>query len=128
MFEIPAEKTFENHVKKWLHSVGIYPAGYPENKMIAAPVGWYFKVWGGGYQKSGIPDLILNVRGYFVAAELKALDGTASELQLLNVRRINQAQGFAFVLYPSAFGAFKEFIEGLLRDEFSRDSIPIIWK
>lgn len=128
MFEIPAEKTFENHVKKWLHSVGIYPAGYPENKMDAAPVGWYFKVWGGGYQRSGIPDLILNVRGYFVAAELKAPDGTASELQLLNVRRINQAQGFAFVLYPSAFGEFREFIEGLLRDEFSRDNIPTIWK
>lgn len=122
------EKTFENRVKKWLHSVGIYPAGYPENKMDAAPVGWYFKVWGGGYQRSGIPDLILNVRGYFVAAELKAPDGTASELQLLNVRRINEAQGFAFVLYPSAFGEFKEFIEGLLHDEFSRDSIPTIWK
>lgn len=128
MFEIPAEKTFENRVKKWLHSVGIYPAGYPENKMDAAPVGWYFKVWGGGYQRSGIPDIILNVRGYFVAAELKAPDGSASELQLLNVRRINQAQGFAFVLYPSAFGAFKDFIEGLLREEFDRDEIPEIWK
>ena len=122
------EKTFENHVKKWLHSIGIYPAGYPQNKMTVEPVGWYFKVWGGGFQKSGIPDLIINVNGYFVAAELKAPDGTASELQLLNVRRINEACGFAFVLYPSAFNSFKQFIDGLTHDEFNRDQIPEIWK
>ena len=122
------EKTFENHVKKWLHSIGIYPAGYPQNKMTVEPVGWYFKVWGGGFQKSGIPDLIINVKGYFVAAELKAPDGTASELQLLNVRRINETCGFAFVLYPSKFAEFKQFVDSLTHDTFDRDQIPTIWK
>lgn len=123
-----AEKTFENRVKNWLHSIGIYPAGYPDHKKTVPAVGWYVKIWGGGYQKSGIADLILNVKGYFVAAELKAPNGTPSELQLKNIRDINATCGFAFVLYPSAFEAFKQFIEGLQRDEFSREQIPEIWK
>ena len=66
------EKTFENQVKKWLHNQGIYAAGTPSQEMVESPVGWFFKVWGGGYQKSGIPDLIINVNGFFIACELKS--------------------------------------------------------
>lgn len=122
------EKTFENKVKKYFHSVGIYPAGFPKDKMTVAPAGWYVKIWGGGYQKSGIPDILACVNGYFVGIEVKAQDGKPSELQLLNVQRINDAGGFAFVLYPSKFAEFKAFIDGLLRDEFNRDQMPNIWK
>lgn len=128
VFEIAAEKQFENKVKKYLRSVGIYPAGFSETKMTVDQVGWYVKIWGGGYQKSGIPDLILNVKGYFVGAELKGPDGTPSELQLHNVRAINTSGGFAFVLYPSAYEQFTRFINGLIRDEFNRDEIPEIWR
>ena len=52
------EKLFEGQIKKHFHSVGIYPAGYPTDRMNAPMVGWYTKIWGGGFQKSGIPDLI----------------------------------------------------------------------
>ena len=123
-----AEKQFENKVKRFLQSEGIYPAGFPEHKMVAEHTGWYFKVWGGGFQKSGIPDLILNIKGYFVAVELKAPDGTASELQIMNVRRINQSGGFAFVLYPSAYNDFCDFVRKLKREEFDRLIIPMIWR
>lgn len=125
---IAAEKIFENNIKKWLHSVGIYPAGYPDHKKTVPAVGWYVKIWGGGYQKSGIADLLLNVNGYFVAAELKAPNGTPSELQLKNIRDINATRGFGFALYPSAFESFKRFIIDLTADTYNRDEIPEIWK
>ena len=32
---------------------------------------YYIKVWGGGYQRSGIPDLIICLKGKFMAIELK---------------------------------------------------------
>ena len=123
-----AEKDFENKVKEFLQSEGIYPSGFKENEMVASPCGWYFKVWGGGYQSSGIPDLIINVRGHFVGAELKGETGRPSELQILNLTRIRESEGFGFVLYPSAFNEFKEFIRNLKHEEWNRDSIPLIWK
>ena len=43
-----AEKAFENRVKDWLKSEGIYPAGCPEQEITIPACGWYFKVWGGG--------------------------------------------------------------------------------
>lgn len=125
------EKTFENNVKKFLHTVGIYPAGYAVHKMTVPPVGWYFKVWGGGYQKSGIPDLILNVNGLFVGVELKAENGRPSELQLYNIRAIRNAHGIAFVLYPAAFEGFKTIIRKLIQTPatiYYRDEMPEIWK
>lgn len=107
------EKQFENKIKKYLDARGA----------------WFIKYWAGAhYTKSGIPDILACVNGYFVGIEVKAQNGTPSELQLHNVQKINQAGGFAFVLYPSAFDGFKQFIDGLAHDEFNRDQIPEIWK
>ena len=106
------EKTFENKVKKYLDSRGA----------------WYVKYFANAYTKRGVPDVLACVNGYFVGVEVKAPDGKPSELQIYNVRAINAAGGFAFVLYPSAFEKFKQFVEGLARDEFDRDNIPEIWK
>ena len=108
------EKQFENRVKRWLQSQGIYAAGTPKNRMEAAENGWFFKVWGGGYQKAGIPDLLMCVNGFFIAVELKASQGTASELQKLNIERINAVGGRAFILYPDGFESFKYLIERLV--------------
>ena len=87
------EKLFEGRIKKYFHSVGIYPAGFPTDRMKAPMVGWYTKIWGGGFQKSGIPDLICCVNGVTVAVEIKASNGRPSELQKLNVSRINHSGG-----------------------------------
>jgi Holliday junction resolvase len=113
VFNIAAEKTFENKIKKFLDDRGA----------------WFVKYWAGAqYTKSGIPDILACVNGYFVGIEVKAPNGKPSEIQLYNVRRINAAGGFAFVLYPSKFDEFKRFVEGLQREEFDRDNIPEIWK
>lgn len=108
------EKLFEGQIKKYFHSVGIYPAGFPSDRMEVPMIGWYTKIWGGGFQKSGIPDLIACVNGVFMGVEVKASNGRASELQKLNVRRINQSGGVGVVLYPEGFEQFKEILKGVI--------------
>lgn len=108
------EKMFEGQVKRYLHSIGIYPAGFPTDRMKIPMVGWYTKIWGGGFQKSGIPDLILCVNGFFVSAELKAPNGRPSELQKLNTDRINKSGGIGVILYPEGFEQFKELLKGVI--------------
>lgn len=109
------EKSFENKVKDWLESKGIYEAGTPQNKKTLAEKGWFFKVWGGGYQKSGIPDLIICVNGFFISCELKSKTGRPSELQKKNTAAINQSNGIGVILYPDGFEQFKKIIEGVIQ-------------
>ena len=60
------------------------------------------------------PDLLVCVRGTFLAIEVKASNGKPSALQLYNREAIRNAGGFAIVLYPKQWEEFKKFIEGLL--------------
>lgn len=97
-----AEKNFENRIKKYLHDNGA----------------WFLKYWAGAaYTKSGIPDILACVNGYFVAIEVKAPNGKPSELQLYNLREIEKAGGYAFLLYPKDWDKFKRFID-LLNDDY----------
>lgn len=89
------EKQFENKVKKYLKNL---------TKC------WFTKIWGGGYQKAGIPDILACINGKFVAIELKSDVGKPSELQKRNVRLINESNGYAVVLYPKEFEDFKKLI------------------
>lgn len=114
MFTIAEEKLFEGQIKKYFHSVGIYPAGYPTDQMKAPMIGWYTKIWGGGFQKSGIPDILACVNGIMFAVEVKASNGRPSELQKLNISRINKSGGIGLFLYPEGFEQFKELLEGVI--------------
>lgn len=58
---------------------------------------WLFKVHGGPYQAAGIPDIIGVIDGRFVGIEVKAPGKTATKLQELVIRRIQQAGGIAGV-------------------------------
>lgn len=89
-----AEKNFENRLKKFLKDKGC----------------WVLKTWGGGLQRSGIPDLLVCYKGLFIAIELKAPKGKPSDLQMWNLSKIHDAGGFAWLLYPDKFEEFKEFI------------------
>lgn len=99
------EKSFENKIKKFLEKEGA----------------WYVKFFANSFTKSGIPDILACVNGYFVGVEVKAQNGKPSELQLYNIRKIREAGGFAMVLYPSGFEKFKKFILDLKEENFSRD-------
>jgi Holliday junction resolvase len=57
------------------------------------------KIFGGGYQASGIPDLIACYKGIFIAIEVKSPTGKgrASDIQKLKIRRIRECGGIAFI-------------------------------
>lgn len=84
------------------------------DKMMVPQIGWYTKIWGGGYQKSGIPDIIACVKGSFLSIEIKASNGRASELQKLNTNRIRDSGGNACFLYPSGFEQFKSDMQHMI--------------
>ena len=109
------EKNFENRIKSWFHDHGIYPAGMDKEKMQVSQVGWYVKIWGGGFQKAGIPDIICCINGLFVAVEIKATRGRPTMLQTINCNRIRDSGGQACVLYPSGFERFQKDIEFIIR-------------
>lgn len=115
------EKLFENKIKKFLHSIGIYAAGTPKEKMIVKQTGWFFKHWAGPYSPSGIPDIICCVNGKFVGIEVKADDGHASELQKRNIDLINKSNGIGLIIYPKDFEMLKSLLNAVSEgkeDEF----------
>lgn len=90
-----AEKNFENRVKKFLKEQGA----------------WFIKYWGGAaFTKSGIPDILACCNGKFIGIEVKAKNGKPSELQLYNLKKIDEAGGFAILLYPKDFERFQELV------------------
>lgn len=109
-----AEKNFENRLKRWLESIGVYPLGTAKDKMPVPPCGYYEKRWGGGYSKKGLPDMHIVVNGVNFDAELKASDGRPSELQKHNVIQINTSGSIAMILYPGGFEQFKSIVEGVV--------------
>ena len=105
-----SEKIFETKVKKYIEDSG----------------GFYVKFFANRMTKKGIPDVLACVNGYFVAVEVKAQNGRPSELQIYHCRKIRDAGGFAFILYPSGFDRFKAFIEGLKIDKFNKEMEMIL--
>lgn len=92
------EKRFENKIKAFLDEKGCY----------------YIKYFANSFTKSGVPDLIACVGGYFVAIEVKASEGKPSELQKHHQSLIRKAAGISIILYPEDFEAFKVFVNSLL--------------
>ena len=124
-----AEKQFEERVKRYLKSIGVYPLGTPPDKMTVTPCGYYEKRWGGGtFTKSGLPDLHIVVNGMSVDVELKAQNGRPSELQIFVIKQIRSAGSFAFVLYPSGYLDFVRFMTDLKREIYNRETTPEIMK
>ena len=107
------EKNFENRLKEWLQSEGIYPLGFSKNKMTVEPCGYYEKRWGGGYSQKGLPDMHIVVNGINIDVELKASNGRATELQKHNIIQINQSGSVGVLLFPDGFNKFKELVKGV---------------
>jgi Holliday junction resolvase len=95
-------------------------------KFLEANGAWHVKFFANSYTKSGIPDILACVNGYFVGIEVKAQNGKPSELQMYNVRKIRESGGFAVILYPSGFNEFKQFILDLKADTFNREMKEVI--
>jgi hypothetical protein len=59
---------------------------------------WFFKVHGGPFQKSGIPDLVGVCRGLFFGFEIKEEDGGLSAIQIETILDIGEAGGLALAI------------------------------
>ena len=105
------EKTFETKIKNFIESER----------------GWQVKFFANSYTKNGIPDILACVNGHFIGIEVKAENGKPSPLQIYHCEEIRKAGGFAFILYPSGFEDFKQFVYGLSCDEFTTE-MPLILK
>lgn len=105
------EKRFEQKIKDFISSQN----------------GWYVKFFANKMTKSGIPDILACINGYFIAIEVKAENGEPSELQIHHCKLIRESGGFSFIVYPSGFEKLKEIIENLRKEVFDR-TIPIILK
>lgn len=106
-----AEKSFEEKLKDWLESEGIYSLGTPEQDIITPPCGFWNKRWGGSkYVKAGLPDMQIVVNGINLEVELKAPNGRPSELQKQKLNQIDNAGCIAVVLFPKDFENFKRLV------------------
>ena len=92
-----AEKTFENKVKKYIKDHG----------------GWEVKFFANRMTKSGIPDILACVNGYFIGIEVKAEHGKPSKLQKHQREQIHLAGGYSIILYPQDYLLFQSFIDSL---------------
>ena len=113
-----AEKSFEERLKKWLESEGIYRLGTPEQEMVAEPCGYWEKRWGSKYSGAGWPDMHIVVNGISIEAELKAPSGRPSELQIQKLNQIDKAGCIGLVLYPKDFENFKRLVQFIKRNYF----------
>lgn len=117
------ETKFKNQVQNWLISQGIYQAGTPAHKITVPIKGWFVKIWGGGMQKEGIPDILMCVNGIFFSLELKSANGRPSDLQKKNTAMINASDGIGIILYPDGFAAFQNIVKGVME---CRYHIPVL--
>ena len=104
------EKNYENKIKSYIEELG----------------GWQVKFFANRMTKSGIPDILACVGGYFVAIEVKAQNGKPSELQLHHCKKIREAGGFAFIAYPSGWEELKKILYMLKNGYFDTDINLII--
>lgn len=109
-----SEKNFENKVKRYLQSVGVYALGTERHKMIVRPVGYYEKRHGNVFTGSGRPDLHICIQGKSIEVELKKETGRPSPMQVYIIDQINNAGGRGVVLYPKDFVMFQNLISEYL--------------
>lgn len=108
---MPAEKSFEERLKRWLESEGIYALGTPEQDMTTPPCGYWEKRWGGGkYIKAGLPDMHIVVGSISLEVELKAPRGVVSELQRQKLNQIDDTGSIALVLRPRDIAKFQKLV------------------
>jgi Holliday junction resolvase len=96
------ESKVKDKLRKYLSQLGIYHFMPPAN----------------GFGRAGIPDVIGCYNGQFVAFECKAGKGKTTALQERELRNIQSAKGWAFVITELNV----DHVEELLRLEKTRET------
>ena len=79
------EKQYQDKVKNLLDQYPIY----------------YEVIWGGGFQASGIPDIIAVYKGIFIGVELQVKYNKPSPVQLAKIDMIRNAGGIGAIVWDS---------------------------
>lgn len=80
-------------------------------KRVLASAGVYYTMpMGTGYGKSGVPDFICCVSGYFLAIEAKAGKGTTTALQDREIAAIFDAGGTALIINENNLDELNSYI------------------
>lgn len=103
------EKNFENKIKQYLKNNDYYFVKYFANRMT----------------KVGVPDILACVNGSFLGIEVKSSTGKPSELQIYNVKTINECGGFAVIVSPEQWEFLKMLI-GMLENYDFKDARQIV--
>lgn len=82
----PLESDFVSKVEKYI-------------KTTFRDEAWFLKVGGNASQRSGVPDILVCLKGKLIAIELKREDGSGepSEQQIIECKKINKAGGVAII-------------------------------
>lgn len=96
-----AEKRYENQIKQELKKMNAY----------------HVKYFGCAFTQAGVPDILSCVNGHFLAIEVKAEKGRASDLQKRNIHMITKSGGIAVICKPADFEDLKHIIFYLTIDD-----------
>jgi hypothetical protein len=75
---------------------------------------WLYKAPGGRYGRKGVPDMLVNIDGHFIAIEVKRASGKLTLHQKYEADRIDKSNGLMIVLYgrdKSIFDVIDKYIE-----------------
>lgn len=122
------EKQFEERVKRWLESVGVYRLGTAADQMPVKPAGYWLKRWGGSkYIPAGVPDMQITIGVFNIDVELKSETGRLDPMQVQKLRQIRDLGGYAIVLRPKDFEEFKHFIAHLIARSWQLKDSGEVW-
>ena len=68
----------------------------------------------GGYGTQGAPDFLVCIKGHFIGIETKAGRGKTTALQDLNLQRIRDAGGIAWVIRETDLGVLEDGLKLLI--------------
>lgn len=78
---------------------------------------YYFYPVTGGFGRSGVPDIICCLSGYFIGIECKAGNNKVTPLQLKNIEDIQAAGGFAFIVNEENIDALERLLRTLTNEQ-----------
>lgn len=100
------EKDVENKIKYALKQAGCY----------------YIKNHGSQYAKPGIPDIIFNLDGYFIAIEVKKWPNKPTTIQEHHLKEIKKNKAIALIVDDLNLTQFCKILESRKYEDFIRFS------
>ena len=82
-------------------------------KILNAEDVYYAMPIGTGFGRSGVPDFLCCVSGFFLAIEAKAAGGKATALQKKHLQHIHMAGGYSVIIDETNFDYLTSMIRGL---------------